>query len=663
MKFNATSRPRGAFASAGPIRTRGAAWGLMLLGWTTCVDGGSTYVFSRVGGDSVQATPAGRRELGGAVVGRVTDAAGVPISRAIVSIVPAAVNGFRAPRVLADDQGRFLFRQLPPGRYAVTASKYGWIDGGFGRRWWGGSSEAIELQADEQRTAVDVVLWKAAEISGRVLDEADQAIGHADVRVARIDYIAGYERAEFVDRVVTDERGVYRVSNLRPGKHIVVVPAAVLSVPAYGGAGDRRVIHRIRTIGAAPKGIVQPIIPTGVEKWIFEVPLTPPVIPPTRGPWNTYTTTFYPSGSDVRRADRLMLEPGDERRGVDVVMHVTETHEVSGQVKTHIGQASGYAVHLVAAEVADAPLVDVAAAVTDDEGRFRLLAVPNGRYLARVVRAPLPINGGLSLGVGRLGDSVRERVETLSTGGRPEASEPLLYAEQPVVVNGDAVDDVALALRAGISVSGSAKFEGDTAAASSRGGLRTLRVAVEPADGYSFGHVIPPTRFSEDGRFVAPSLPPGRYLIRISGSRPGWTFKGATYLGRDVSETPLDIVADIGQIVMNFTQRPTVIEGTVASLNGEAAAAVVVLFPVEPRGWQDFGRTSRRVRRREVDQTGHFRLVGIPPGRYCLVAVADTQAVDTNNPAVLGRLAPLAERVDIAESSTLRVALRVKLLQ
>src|SRR5438105_999896 len=62
------------------------------------------------------------------VVGQVVDAGtNRPIPGAVVSINAGH-------RILADDQGRFLFRDLAKGSYLFTASAPGYLDGGYGRR-------------------------------------------------------------------------------------------------------------------------------------------------------------------------------------------------------------------------------------------------------------------------------------------------------------------------------------------------------------------------------------------------------------------------------------------------------------------------------------------------------------------------------------------------
>ena len=172
-----------------------------------------------------------------------------------------------------------------------------------------------------------------------------------------------------------------------------------------------------------------------------------------------------------------------------------------------------------------------------------------------------------------------------------------------------------------------------------------------------------PGRFSIDGKFTTPSSWPGRYLLRVNAAPPGWTFKSATSQGRDISETPFDLAADLVDVVITFTDHPGKIDGAVEGTDGRPdSGALVLLFPADPAGWLDYGRASRRVRSTSAPG-GKFSLPAPPDGEYFLVAVPDEQAQDWQNPASLEKIAALADRIRIADGQSLTHALRTKGLQ
>jgi hypothetical protein len=607
----------------------------------------------------------------GLVAGRIIDATGAPIGAATVAISgvgrPAASQ---PPRVLSDSEGRYFFGELPAGNYSLTATKPGWLGGAFGRRWWGGASVPIELAADERRGNVDVTLWKGGVISGRVTDEAGEPMVHVDVRVAQTKFVAGHRQATFGLRVLTDDRGVYRFPSLSPGDYLVVVPVGVLSHPTtFAGQFDHAFLQTMTTIGAAPLQIESGTVAVSGGKALFTSLLSMPFAPPVDGVWQTYATTFYPSTAGIGSATTVRVGAGEERSAINIAMHPTPTFPVSGRVTGPDGPAAGYAVHLVPAESADAPLFDTATAVTDGHGDFTLLGVPTGRYVARVVRVPWPAQEGWRFAAGNAGGNTPKTIG-MSTNGPGSSSgpptlptEPLLFADQTVVVGDRAVKDVALALRPGIHISGRVAYQGTTAPEPTAAELHNTSIQIEPANGQQFGTVLP-GQFSADGQFTTQSLWPGRYLIRVAAPPRGWAFKSATSEGRNVAETPIDITTDLDNVVITFTDHPAMIDGTVTADQGQPViGSLVLLFPVEPATWMDFGRSSRRINQTPVLASGTFRIPAPPAGEYFLVAVADQQGVEYQNPAFLAKAAAVAERIQVREDQPISKPLTLRRVQ
>src|SRR5579862_8156328 len=73
----------------------------------------------------------------GLILGSVVDAAtGRPVSGAIVTLQGVG----NAPRAMTNASGQFVFRKLPKGRFGLTATKPGYVEGAYGRRRPGGST-------------------------------------------------------------------------------------------------------------------------------------------------------------------------------------------------------------------------------------------------------------------------------------------------------------------------------------------------------------------------------------------------------------------------------------------------------------------------------------------------------------------------------------------
>ena len=185
---------------------------------------------------------------------------------------------------------------------------------------------------------------------------------------------------------------------------------------------------------------------------------------------------------------------------------------------------------------------------------------------------------------------------------------------------------------------------------------------IEAAGGRLDSAVIP-AMFTSDHKFASQGLLPGRYLIRANAPA-GWTFKGATYQGRDISESPVELTGEIDGVVITYTNRSAAITGSVtAPAAGDPAGAQVLMFPVDQAAWTDYGRTSRRITSRTADAKGGFSIALPPPGEYWLVALTDEDSQDWQNPARLKDLAAVAERIRIGADSISGQSLQLRRLR
>ena len=125
------------------------------------------------------------------------------------------------------------------------------------------------------------------------------------------------------------------------------------------------------------------------------------------------------------------------------------------------------------------------------------------------------------------------------------------------------------------------------------------------------------------GRFTFRNLPSGRYTLSLS--RPGYvsTAFGATKPGRAGVPIPLGEGEQFTATIPML--RGGVIAGTITDLNGEAAiAAGVAAVPFVTQSDGERRWTSSGILRDEpVDARGNFRLYGLAPGDYIVVARPD----------------------------------------
>jgi len=149
----------------------------------------------------------------------------------------------------------------------------------------------------------------------------------------------------------------------------------------------------------------------------------------------------------------------------------------------------------------------------------------------------------------------------------------------PVNVADRDVSGVTVTLHAGARVTGRLEFDG-AAQKPTADQLRIATVTVDPADGRSGSFnqfTMSRGVVDQSGQFKTYQLPAGRYVIRASAQVPGWSFKGASLGGRDVSDAAFEIGSeDVSNIVVTFTDRPSELTGTVSNGKGPDATATAL---------------------------------------------------------------------------------------
>jgi hypothetical protein len=615
-------------------------------------------------------TGAGQSPATGLIAGRVVEVDGkTPIAAVIVALSGGGGGPFAqdANRVLTDADGRFFISDVAAGSYSLTAEKPGYIEGAYGRRRPAGTSLSLDLADAGRQSDVTIVLWRDAILTGRVVDESGEPMVNVAVRAARMGFVAGRRQMAVMTKIRTDDRGIYRFSSLLPGDYVLAVVATVTTEStSYAGAmranGEppNSFLQTMTAVGSAPLISYAPVTGvTGNSSRVASSELATASAPPPTGAWLTYPTTYLPSAMTLSSAAVVHALPGQVQTLPDLTVRLMATYQVSGQVAAPEGPAGYYAVHLIPLDAADAPLFDAATAVTDSGGVFNFFGVPPAQYVARVVKTPFPTGG--RLGVASMGGDSDSWVSTIGRGITTVPSEPLLWASQSLTVSDRNVEGLNLTLSVGPRVTGRTQFQG-AAAQPSSAALAAMSVSLEPANGLSYRSVNP-GRLTPDGQFVTPSTWPGKYLIRASAP-PGWTFASATYQGRDVSETPIDLTTDVEGVLLLFTDQTGTITGTVEpDPGGTAAGAAVLLFPSDSAAWVDYGRTSRRVREVSAGPKGTYSLPTPPAGEYDLVAIPDEQAADWQNPAFLSRVSAIADRITVSPGASITHSLHVRRVQ
>jgi protocatechuate 3,4-dioxygenase beta subunit len=189
-----------------------------------------------------------QRDAPASVSGRVTDGergvAGLTVT--LVSLDPG--QRFRsAARARTDGDGRFLLSNVPPGRYQITTAAPAYVVQGMTDNYPPG--RPLTLLAGEEVKDIDFRVERGAVITGRVTDGDGNPVISEPVTVAQVETTGQQFPArgglDLRDRM-TDDRGVYRIYGLPPGRYRVSVGQAGEEGGGGGGfgLGRRRVFQR-----------------------------------------------------------------------------------------------------------------------------------------------------------------------------------------------------------------------------------------------------------------------------------------------------------------------------------------------------------------------------------------------------------------------------------
>ena len=162
-----------------------------------------------------------------AISGSVVDGAtGRPIENAIVTLTRRTGGPLSFPtRLLTDAQGRFVFKDVPPGEgYSIGATRHGYLPADYGRSELGGAPQRISLRERQWISDARITMWRPGAISGTVLDEHGEPIVGIYVRALASVIVAGAPHYAAASPTTTDDRGMYRISGLREGRYLVSVP-------------------------------------------------------------------------------------------------------------------------------------------------------------------------------------------------------------------------------------------------------------------------------------------------------------------------------------------------------------------------------------------------------------------------------------------------------
>jgi uncharacterized protein (DUF2141 family) len=641
----------------------------------------------------------------------VAEGAGTPVRKARVTLTAPELRG-RSRVITTDDQGRFSFVALPAGRYAITASKAGYVDIRYGAKKPGRPGTQIQLADGQKFDRANMNLPKGSVITGIVIDENGEPAPSTPVRAYRYVMSTGEKTLQQAGSATTDDRGIYRIFALQPGDYVVS------AAPRNNGLGDvaQTMMAQIETLvqqaqaaggrgggggggggrggGGAGGGLGAAIAGMGngrgAQQLMDQAAMLQQQLQQANGgdQQTAYAPVFYPGTTSPSSATTVTLAIGEERPGVDFQMQLVPVAKIDGMLIGPDGTVPpGSQIRLVSKEQGPGmPGMGPNMARVDQAGKFSFANVAPGQYTlmasAQLRQPQQPDANGVvaaqPLGRGRGGPGG-------GPGGRGGTPTQVLWAAADVTVSGQNIADVVMNLQQGMALSGRVAFEASTLQPPTD--LTTVRVMLQQQGQAGEAPPPPPAQVDAQGRFTFVGVIPGKYSLRANvggagrggafgtqnaatpaaqtGGRGGgagtagatqaaqpaanWSLKSAVVGGHDVLDFPLDLKPN------------EQITDAVLTFSDKSQELSGTLQDAQGRPTSDFTiiifpadnrywvPQARRIQSSRPSTDGKFSFRNLPAGEYRLTAVTDAETGEWYDPSFLSQLVNVSMAISLRD--------------
>ncbi|HET9789399.1 MAG TPA: carboxypeptidase regulatory-like domain-containing protein, partial [Pyrinomonadaceae bacterium] len=166
-------------------------------------------------------------KISGSISGRIT-VDGKPKAGLVVELLTTDTNTPRRPiaKATTSKSGKYVLSNVESGSYDVSPSAPTLVVPNQGKS--GQSGKSVTIEAGESVKEIDFDLVSKGSISGRVRDFSGEPVKGQTVELilrGEDNYSRSFYSSPPVDRT-TNEKGVYRISGVPPGRYIVKVGTA-----------------------------------------------------------------------------------------------------------------------------------------------------------------------------------------------------------------------------------------------------------------------------------------------------------------------------------------------------------------------------------------------------------------------------------------------------
>ena len=504
--------------------------------------------------------------------GQVLDSAtGLPVRKARVTLrmnvaaqpAPRPQQG-EQPQPLAvvavtDTGGKFLFPNLDPGDYRLVARHDGFADVQLGRD-TARKAEPIVLAARDRKTGLTVKMTPHGAIAGRLTDEDGDPIPGQQVALFHYQYTTrGRELVETSYRGSSDDLGEFRIYNVPSGKYFLKAGAS-------------------RPFGRSMENV------------------------------EGFVPAFFPGTPNASNAAPIDLTPGQQLKGMNMVMRQAKLAVIRGRVIVPDGVSAEAGLMITSDSGTSSN-----SGGTDKDGKFEFIVPPGRVYVfggftleGRRYRVFLPLDVGYS-------DIIGLELRPLPT----------------------------------MEVTGQVRIEGQTT-------VKVTEVQVTLQGPRSVSSAP-----KENGLVTFRELDP--FVYRVVPSRAQALYlKSASWGTADVTDGEIDIsngVPPRTELTVVMGADGGQLEGTVKGENSDPIdGATITLVPTGSRRSRSYYRSAT------TNSQGHFTIRGIAPGSYKVFAwdTVNLNAV-TYDPDFLRPFEGAGQNVEVSTNDKKSVNLKLTL--
>ncbi|MDP8982446.1 MAG: carboxypeptidase-like regulatory domain-containing protein [Acidobacteriota bacterium] len=333
-----------------------------------------------------------------------------------------------------------------------------------------------------------------------------------------------------------------------------------------------------------------------------------------------YAQTFYPNTANPEAASTLEVTPGAVIRGIDISLLQTRTVRVSGRVVSSLTSRPIKNVNVFVMR-RDNPyqMMRLGARVIDPSGAFTVRGVVPGSYFLQA--------------------------DSFDEGKR-------LTARMPIEVGSGNLENLQVSVGPAAEITGRIVYEGSNTSDSKPG---TVRVMLEAKTADPMGGAAG-SMTKEDNTFTIQNVTANAYNVGIYGLNGNWYLKSVRLGDADITETGVDFAQGVtpAELVVSLSSDGGQLEGTVQDAKqAPAVGAQVILIPELSRRGMSY-----LYKQASTDQTGHYSMKGIRPGKYTVIAWEQVDQGAYMDPDFLKPFESKGESVTIGENGQEKAQLK-----